>query len=123
MTIPTFRLTKYFPVSFTRTGQGSYDDDGYWAEPVATSFVADCNIQPAKYSKIMQMPESDRTEMWQVVYTSSELRAKKEGANGYVGDRFTWLDDTYEVRKVKRYVMGVLDHTEAMAVRIELTQE
>lgn len=124
MSIPTFRLTKYVPVTFTRTEtQGTYDADGNWVPPTTTTFDADCNIQPAKYSKILQMPESDRTEVWQVVYTATPLREKKEGDAGYTGDRFTWLGDEYEVRKTKRYLMGILDHTEAMAVRIELTQE
>lgn len=124
MSIPKFLLTKYFPITITSSAvQGTYDDDGNWVPPVPYEFVADCNIQPAKWSKILQMPESDRTEDWLVVYSASALVAKKEGVDGYVGDRFTWLDDLYEVRKTKHYRMGILDHTEAMAVRIELTQE
>lgn len=123
MSTPSFSLTGKVAVVFTREAQGDYNEDGIWEDGADSQFTAQCNIQPSKYSKIQSMPESDRTEEWQTIYTATPLRAKKEGVAGYAGDRFEWLGDTYEVRKTKRYTMGILDHTEAMAVRIELTQE
>jgi hypothetical protein len=123
MSIPNFSLTRKVPIVFTRQSQGDYNDKGVWVDGTDEVFTAQCNIQPSNYSKIQSMPESDRTEEWQTIYTSTPLRKKKEGIAGYAGDRFEWLGDTYEIRKTKRYTMGILDHTEAMAVRIELTQE
>jgi hypothetical protein len=117
-----FLLTRKKPVTIYRYGQGSYINGRYvMPEPEEVSIMA--NLQPAKWNEVQQMPESDRTNKWCKVFSKSPMRTKKEGDDGYNADRFYWQDDLYEVRKTKCWDMGILDHYEVMAVRVELTPE
>lgn len=82
-----------------------------------------CNVQPVlKSSDTILLPESDRSKACLKVYTKgSELKALKEGGNGWAPDRFIWKGDLYEVMKVISYDMGVLNHYKAICMRVELT--
>lgn len=117
-----FFLTKKKPLTILRYPQGSYVN-GKWviAEPDEVEITA--NLQPAKWDGVQQMPESDRTDKWCKVLSESLLRTKKEGDGGYDADRFVWQGDLYEVKKTKQWDMGVLDHFEALAVRVEITPD
>ena len=105
-----------------RYTQGSYVN-GEWVQAVPVEIEIEANLQPAKWNEVLQMPESDRSFKWCKLFTESLVRSKKEGTEGYDADRFYWQDDLYEVRKTKQYDMGVINHFEAMAVRVELTPE
>jgi len=82
-----------------------------------------CNVQPVlKSSDTIILPESDRSKACLKVYTKGgEMKALKEGGNGWAADRFVWEGDLYEVMKVINYRMGVLNHYKAICMRIELT--
>lgn len=82
-----------------------------------------CNVQPVlKASDTLLIPEADRSKACLKVYTKGgEMKALKEGGNGWAADRFTWKGDLYEVMKVIDYEMGVLNHYKAICMRVELT--
>jgi len=117
-----FSLIKYKTYTVTRREQGSYVN-GRWVEGTNSTFDINASIQPSKPSKVFNMPESDRLKKWCTVYSTTFLRSKKEGDGGYSGDMFQWQGDWYEVRSVKNWDTGQTDHTESMAVRVELTPD
>jgi hypothetical protein len=120
MSVADFSLVKKTPVTIVRQSQGQYVD-GEWVDGTETSIVIQANVHPFSDYQVMMMPESDRTKSWVWLFTSSDVRQKKEGPGGYGADRFSWLGDIYEVMMVQTFVMGVRDHREAKCVRIELT--
>lgn len=81
------------------------------------------NVQPIlKSSDTILLPEADRSKACLKVYTKGgEMKALREGGNGWAADRFVWEGDLYEVMKVINYRMGVLNHYKAICMRIELT--
>lgn len=117
-----FLLTKSKPLTIFRHTAGTYVD-GYWITTSPSEIIVTANIQPIKFWDIQSLPESDRTSKWAVVFTgvTEPLRTKKEGENGYEADKFFWQGDLYEIRRVQTNDMGILDHTESWAVRVELT--
>lgn len=82
-----------------------------------------CNVQPVlKSSDTMIVPDVDRSKAALKVYTKgTELKAFKEGANGWSADRFYWQSDLYEVMAVINYAIGPLNHYKAICKRVELT--
>jgi hypothetical protein len=120
MSIAQFSLVKKVPVTILRHAAGSYVE-GEWTEGAETSVGIQANVQPFSDYQVSIMPESDRTKSWVWLFTSSEVRQKKEGTSGYGGDRFVWEGDLYEVMKVQTYTMTVQDHRECKCARIELT--
>jgi len=120
MTIADFSLVKKTPVTILRHTQGSYVD-GEWVEGSEQQVTIQANVHPFSDYQVMMLPESDRTKSWVWLFTSSDVRQKKEGSGGFGADRFSWLGDIYEVMMVRTFVMGVRDHREAKCVRIELT--
>ena len=118
-----FRLTKFKPYDVYRYSQGAYVN-GEWVKdntPEVIPILA--NIQPTKYSTVIQMPESDRTQKMCTVFTETVLREKKEGVNGYDGDKLYWQGDLYEIRRVRNWDINILNHIEAVGVRVELTPD
>ena len=124
MTSPAFLLTKKLPITLYRAGQGSVVN----YEWVAGAYEAleepiYCNVQPAKHYEVIQNPNADFSKGWVKIFTTSLIRQKKESQDGYGGDRFYWEDDLYEIRKVKTWKMGILDHYVGLAVRVEITPD
>lgn len=120
MTTAQFSLVKKIPLDITRQIAGSYVD-GEWIEGATSIVTVQANVHPFSDYQVMLLPEADRTKSWLWVFSASELRSKKEGAGGTGADRFTWNGETYEIMKTQRYQMGVSDHYEAKAARIEKT--
>ena len=120
MTIAQFSLVKKAPVTILRHAEGSYVD-GEWVEGVETSVVIQANVHPFSDYQVSIMPESDRTKSWLWLFTADLVRQKKEGTDGYGGDRFLWEGDLYEIMKVQTYTMTVRDHRECKCARVELT--
>lgn len=117
---PSFLLTKTVPIVVNRKTQGSYID-GDWVEGADNLVTIKVNIQPAKDSEILIMPESERTREWYKLYSADEIRTLKEGDSGWPADEFMFDGDNYRVMKVRNYSMGTLDHFKAFAARVELT--
>lgn len=105
-----------------RYPEGSYVK-GKWVKGTPKQIKIEANIQPAKWAEILTQPEADRTSKWCAVFTTYWLRSKKEGVGGHDADRFYWQGELYEVRKIQPWDSGILDHVEALAVRVELTPE
>ena len=120
MSVAQFTLVKKVPVDILRHAEGSYVD-GEWVEGGEISTTIQANVHPFSDYQVMILPESDRTKSWVWLFTSSLVRQKKEGINGYGADRFLWDGDLYEVMKVQNFKMGVVDHREAKCARVELT--
>lgn len=120
-TKPRFLLTGSVELSIQRnTSKGSYVK-GKWVEGVYQSITRKVNIQPMQYHQTLLLPESERTKQWFVLYCAEDLKASQEGDDGWEADRFEWEGHTYEIMKVRRWQMGVLDHWEAQAARVPVT--
>jgi hypothetical protein len=118
-----FRLIKTKPVDILRFETGVFVD-GYWVKDDTPEIITvQANIQPMKYHEVMQMPEADRTSKWCKIFTRSMIRTKKEGEDGWDADRFEYQDDQFEIRAVKNWDTGHLDHYVGMAVRVELAPD
>lgn len=119
---PNFLLTHKIPLTIYRRSSGSFVD-GDWVEGSTTEVPVNVNIQPLKGYEILQLPESERTRVWWKLYSADLLRTEKEGSGGYDADEFIWKGDRYKIMKVDDWTsaMGVLEHTKALAARIELT--
>jgi hypothetical protein len=120
MSIAQFSLVKKVPVTILRHAAGSYVE-GEWVEGTESSVTIQANVHPFSDYQVSIMPESDRTKSWVWMFTSSEVRQKKEGTSGNGGDRFVWEGDLYEAMKVQKYSMTVQDHYEIKAARVELS--
>lgn len=82
------------------------------------------NIQPTKkWNDMMQLPEGERTRPTVKIYTTFPVRMRREGDDGWAPDTFNWPVDgnTYQVRAVYAWQMGVLNHYKAICVRVEVT--
>lgn len=117
---PNFLLTKKKPLELIRSGQGMYVK-GRWVEGEPEIVNIQANIQPYTMSKLLQLPESDRTRDWYSVFSAEEIRDKREGDSGWDADKFEKDGNTYIVHRVRKFSMGILDHYEAQAVRVERT--
>ena len=119
-TTPKFRLVGKVPITIKRTGEGFWEG-GRWKEGVAETIEIEANVQPATMQTLLTLPESERTKQAIRVFSVEEIRTAREGENGWQADIVEWNNDTYRVMKVENYVMGVLDHFHAVAVREPIT--
>lgn len=117
---PNFLLTNKLPITVYRTEQGKWLEGRYYDGDIKELCIY-VNIQPYNMSKIMQLPEATRTKDWYTVFSSEELRDSREGNCGWEADRFEWDGNEYVVQRAKHYNMGILDHYEIEAVRVERT--
>ena len=104
----------------SRHSAGSFIN-GDWVEGVESPTTIQANVHPFSDYQVSMLPESDRTKSWVWMFTSSLVRQKKEGPEPNGADRFMWEGDLYEVMRVQKYSMRVMDHFEAKCVRVELT--
>lgn len=106
-----------------RQGKGSYVDRR-WVEGVSEPVtIKNVNIQPMTDAQKLILPEAVRTKEWLKIYSPSEIRQFKEGADGHDSDKFEYEGVMYEVIKARHYGMGVLNHYKALAVSLEKTPE
>jgi len=120
MSIAQFSLVRKVPITILRHSEGTFVD-GDWVEGPETEVVVQANVHPFSDYQVSILPESDRSRSWMWMFTSDLVRQKKEGVGGYGADRFLWDGDMYEVMKTQNFKMGVQDHFEIQAARIELT--
>jgi len=120
MSIAQFSLVRKTPVTILRHSQGYYLN-GDWVEGVEQQVVIQANVHPFSDYQVMLLPESDRTKSWMWLFTADLVRQKKEGVGGWGADRFMWDGDLYEVMAVQNFRMGVVDHREIKAGRVEVT--
>ena len=118
-----FGLIKELPYTIVRRDSGSYVNGEYVrAEPVDVPIMA--NIQSARFDEVKKIIDGEVTEDWIKIFTKSALRTKREGVNGWDADRIVYLDEIYEIRKVKVWQQGQnTDHYHAVAARVQLAPE
>lgn len=119
-TRPRFLLTGKVPLVLQRRTLGEYVR-GKWVEATPVEVEVRANVQPLRFSQIMHMPEADRTKEWLVVYSAERILERLEGECGHDADRFEWEGNLYQVYRARPFSMGVLDHWEVYAVRVERT--
>lgn len=90
---------------------------GIYQDSVPTSFMIKANIQPAASEDLMRLPELERTKDPIMVYTATQLNAGSHVLK-QSPDVITWNGNDYEVYSLATYSMGVLDHTEALCLRV-----
>lgn len=119
---PNFLLTHKIPLNIYRREEGRYEN-GDWIEGGIVQIPIMGNIQPLKPHELMMFPESDRSRVWWKLYTAEQLRAMKEGQDGWDADEFDWKGDRYKVMKLDDWQdgMSILEHCKAYCTRIELT--
>lgn len=115
-TIPRFLLTGSVDLTILRKTAGEWVR-GRWVEGEVEPVVIEANVQPAKMSELVMLPEPERTKQWLRVFSAEEIRTLREGEDGWPADEVVWEGDTWRVMRVQAYKMGVLDHYEALAVR------
>ena len=119
---PKFLLTKKIPLTIIRSTQGSYVN-GEWVEGTETQVPLEVNIQPFKDQDLLLLPEADRSREWYKIYCADEIRMDKQGTSGWSADEFVYEGNRYKVMKSKKWSMGVLDHFEVAAARLEISAE
>ena len=108
-------------ITVTRKVGGEYVN-GAWVKPSPTNLTIIANIQPiTKSTEVALLPEGDRSKEVIKLYTTSQLFQRREGSSPIEGDLISWDGKSFEVLKVVRYQMGVLDHFRAVCVRKEIT--
>lgn len=120
MTIPTFSLVNKVPIVVTRRQPSRYVN-GRLVPGEETQITVEANVHPFSDYQVFIMPEADRTRDWLWVFSASELRTKKEGANATGADTFEWFGETYEIMKVQRYAMNILDSWQCKAAKVSST--
>lgn len=113
------RMLKQVPLTLTRSNGGQWVG-GRWQPSVDTQVLIEASVQPVTRSTdLMMLPEGDRAKAAVEVWSASEIRMVKEGDGGWSPDRFTWLDNEYEVMKAMPWQMGHIDHYHAVCRRVE----
>lgn len=119
---PSFLLTNKIPLTIYRRSEGTWVE-GEWVEGSTTSVEIQANVQPVKPHQLLIFPESERSKKWLRVFSADLLRTLKEGTDGWDADEFEWKGERFKIMKVDDWTegMGILEHCEALAVRVELT--
>lgn len=122
MSVPRFNAVGKTKLTILRGSQGKYVN-GEWTSGDVEEINILANVQPASYKETMILAEADRTRETIKIFSCSEIRGMREGTNGWDADTFVWNGDVYEIMKVKRYQMGVLDSWQCLACLCPLAQE
>jgi hypothetical protein len=112
-----FNLVKKKTLTGTRTLEGSYVN-GRWVEGGVESLSFKANVQPMTYEELQRLPEGLRDKDVIIVMTKFELRTVNQ-INNTNPDNILWQGRTYQVQKVSAFQMGVQDHYEVYAMRVE----
>ena len=114
-----FELVKKKPLTGTRTLAGAYVN-GRWVEGVTEALAFKANAQPVSYEELQRLPEGLRDKDMILVMTQFELLTVNQ-IDKTNPDNILWQGRTYQVQKVSAFQMGVQDHYEVYAMRIEET--
>lgn len=120
MSIPSFAMTKTKSLTILRYPLNTYVR-GRPVQGTPTSVTIKANIQPVKPHELLILPEADRTRATLKLFSVSQMRTAQEGKHD--ADRFVYGGYTYEIKAVKEWSMGVLNHYWALAVRVANLEE
>lgn len=119
MSIPMFLSVGKTTVSVKRFGSGSYVNSR-WQEGSETTFTIVANVQPHLVKRFtVNGAVGDFTKKAIKLYTTTTLNMAQEGSTLKKGDQVSWESEWYEVQETYTYVMGVLNHTKAVCIRLE----
>lgn len=104
--------------TLTRSGVGAYNSDGVWVPAADVVVSVQATIQPdvgrSNYGVDVSNYESgDDSTGTVAIYSESLLIASNE-EQGVIGDRFTYDNELYEIRKVNHY-KDVIPHYKGQA--------
>jgi len=117
-TIP-LKLTGSVQLPITRSTAGSYINGKYVAGTTSVVTIK-ASVQPVMRSTNLSMlSEGDKALAALEIFSPDEIRMVKEGDAAQEADKFQWNDEWYEVMKVVRWQMGIIDHFHAIAKRVE----
>lgn len=101
---------------------GARTDGGYvngrWVDNIPTPLSFKANVQPVSYEELQRLPEGLRDKDMILLMTQFSLRTANQ-RTGMQPDYITWQGDSYQVQKVSAFQMGVSDHYEVYAMRVE----
>lgn len=103
-----------------RSTAGAWDDDGIWQSSGSTTqidFIG--SIQPMSPDELVILPEGIRERESLRVLTVTELFTENE-KDKIPADVIIYQNERYQVQKVDRFSMGLLDHTDAIMTRESL---
>lgn len=123
----SYRLIKFYDLVINRKAKGDYVD-GEWVEGAITPFTIKAKVQPLTFTEVMILSEAERNKSWVKVYiqadpslTTPVLRSAQQGTGGWDADELTWQGFTYEVMKDMNYDKSILQFTNVLAARKEVT--
>lgn len=120
MTVPSFLGVGKRKLQIKRINPGEYVH-GRWKENGWKTVTIMAHVQPSRNKNdALLLPEGYRTRPILRVFSQCPIKMPIEGDALTKGDRFMWIDGfEYEVNAVRHYSSGVLDHYDALAVRME----
>jgi hypothetical protein len=120
MSIPKFSRVGKVVVTVLRSNGGSYIN-GRWQGSTPTPVSVTANIQPnLTFNQMRTLSEGDRTKQAIAIYSKEELFMAEEGTTSpKKADIVNWDGKQWEVKSSMTYKMGVLNHCESVAVRLD----
>lgn len=116
---PLFLGTRTVDVDIKRYSAGQYVK-GAWQPGTSSVITIKANVQPViKSFDTILLPDGDKSKEVIKVFTTFELRQVTEGSNPIPADVILWEGKEWEVKKATTWRMGILNHTEVLAVRKE----
>lgn len=121
MRSPAYRRTGRVNITVQRDSTGGDYVDGEWVDAHRTTITTLGNIQPSLNWNQMQMLDAgERTKQAIAVYCNHELMMASEGlTNPRKADIVLWDGYEWEVVRSMIYKMGILNHCEAIALRLD----
>lgn len=106
---------------------GYYDDLGMWVDGGYKPFTVIANVQPAnRWNLQQQLKEGDRAKKSILILAYGALEVADDRMNPKgepqiktKADIVLWKGKLWEVKTSEPYEMGVLDHWECIAVRVD----
>ena len=118
---PLAKVGKVSVLVLRDSGAGGGWVDGEYIESPKTTVTIVANIQPALTNNMMRtLPEGERTKQAIAIYSRQELFMAEEGiATPRKADVVSWDGKQWEVHYSMTYKMGILNHCEAIALRLD----
>lgn len=120
MLAPKLLGVKSVQIQVDRYGVGGWDNNGEWTDGVISTVYVKANVQPNLSGNMMRMlPEGDRSKQAIAIYSVEPLIMAEEGSQAKKADVVYWSGYKWQVKAVMTYAMGILNHSESVAVRLD----
>jgi len=94
--------------------------NGEWEDGLTTLSYVSANVQPnLSWNMTRMLTEGDRSKQAIAIYSIQPLQMAEEGIAAKKADVVIWQGKRWQVKSVMTYQMGVLDHSESVAVRVD----